>query len=362
MIPWAKPVFRGKEQEYLNKALESTWISGGYYIEKFERDFSERIGARFGITTSNGTTALHLALLALGIGLGHEVIVPGYTFVAPVNMVMANGAQPVFVDIDPATCCIDPRRIKEAITEKTRAIIPVHIYGNICDMNSIKNIADEHKLFIVEDTAESAFSAINGKFAGTIGDIGCFSFQATKTITMGEGGFVATNNAVLHQLMRKIRDHGMKKDKRYWHDTVGFNFRLTNLQAAVGCGQFEELERILVEKQRVYSEYKAQLENEKGITMQYFDSHIDPVVWAVAVKVDPALFHGNRDFLITAMHKAGIETRPGFYPFRSMPPYDAPFLHHAEETGLNIISFPSFPSLTNEEITFICSEFKKLRI
>lgn len=360
-IPWAKPVFAAKEKEYLIDALESTWISGGHYIEKFEDSFRRYNKSSYCITTSNGTTSLQLALLALGIGPGDEVIVPGFTFVAPANMVIALGAKPVYADIDKQTWCIDPSAVEHCISSKTKAIIVVHVYGNVCDMDAIMDISSRNNISVIEDAAEAAFSQYKGKYAGTFGDIGCFSFQATKTITMGEGGCVLTNNEEIHKRMRLIRDHGMRKDKRYWHDVVGFNFRLTNLQAAVGCGQLENIESIIVSRRRMYEFYKTQLENEYGISMQQFSPDVEPVVWAIAVKIDPDAFKGNRDFLIHGLLDAGVETRPGFYPFSSMPLYRAPKLPVSENVGLNVISLPSHPSLSHDEIEFICHHFKKLK-
>jgi len=360
-IPWAKPYFSEREKEYLVNALESTWISGGHYINKFEEDFTRHIGIQYGITTSNGTFALLLALLGLGIGPKDEVVIPGFTFVAPANMVIQIGATPVYADIDPLTWCIDPISVKKVITNKTKAIIPVHIYGNVCDMEDLKSLATKYHIHIIEDTAEAAFSKYKEKYAGTFGDVGCFSFQATKTITMGEGGLVLTSNKQLYKKMFMIRDHGMRKDKRYWHDVIGYNFRITNLQAAVGCAQLENLDRIVSERQRIYQIYYKHLVNEEGIVLQFFKSEVSPVVWAIAVKIEPNIFKGNRDFLIKSMLEIGIETRPGFYPFSDMPLYQAPLLPVSKDVGEHVICLPAFPSLTEEEIAFICENLKNLR-
>ncbi|MBA7518904.1 GDP-perosamine synthase [subsurface metagenome] len=360
-IPWAKPTLFGNEKKYVSDALDSTWISGGPYVEKFEKEFTRYNGTKYGITTSNGTTALQLALLALGIGPGDEVIVPGFTFVAPANMVIAVGAKPVYAEIDPLTWCIDPVSVERSISDRTKAIIPVHIYGNVCDMDVLKTIAGKHNLAIIEDTAEAAFSKYKEKYAGTFADIGCFSFQATKTITMGEGGFVLTGNKKLYEKMCLFRDHGMQKDKRYWHDVIGYNFRLTNLQAALGCAQLENLDKIISERQRVFRLYREHLTGEIGITMQHFTPEVKPVIWAIALKIDSKVFQGGRDFLIKALSEVGIETRPGFYPFGVLPLYNAPRLPICEEVGANVISLPSFPQLTKEEINFVCTHLKNLR-
>jgi len=360
-LPWTKPILYGQEKVYLVDALDSTWISGGQYVNKFEEEFTRYNGSHYGITTSNGTTALQLALLGMDIGPDDEVIVPGFTFVAPVNMVIGAGATPVYVDIDPFTWCINPDLIEKSITDKTKAIIVVHVYGNICEMDIIKKLAQKHGLSIIEDAAEATFSKYKGKYAGTFGDIGCFSFQATKTIAMGEGGLVMTDNEKLYNKMKIIRDHGMRQGKRYWHDMIGYNFRLTNLQAAVGCGQLENLKTVLSDRKRVYEKYIKCLADEPGITLQCFKPEVDPIVWAIAVKVDLNIFSGDRDFLMKALNDVGIETRPGFYPLSDMPLYNAPLLPVSYNVGRNVISLPSFTSLTGEEIVFICDQLKKLR-
>lgn len=359
-IPWAKPLFGGKEREYVADALSSTWISGGPYVERLEREFLARNEAQYGLAVSNGTTALQLALLALDLAPGDEVIVPGFTFVAPGNMVLACGATPVFVDVDPETWGLDPRRIEEAVTSRTRAIVAVHLYGNAADMDPILKIARKRGLAVVEDAAESLFTTYGGACVGTIGDVGCFSFQATKTITTGEGGFVIARRKELFEKMRVIRDHGMRKGKRYWHDALGFNFRLTNLQAALGCAQLERVDEFIRLRARMRREYERRLSGMPGVALQRFDAKVEPVLWAVAAKLDARRFGGDRDWVIDRLAAAGIECRPGFYPFSVMPMYKSKKLPVAEEVGLNAISFPSFPSLTVEQIERVCSEFKKL--
>ncbi|MCK5580715.1 MAG: DegT/DnrJ/EryC1/StrS family aminotransferase [Candidatus Omnitrophica bacterium] len=244
IIPCGKPSFWGNEKAYLMDAFDSTWISRGKYIEQFEGQLVQELDAGFGAVASSGTAALQLALLALGAGPGDEVIVPGYSFAAPVNMVIAVGATPVYADVNPETWCLDASRVARCVTDKTKAILAIHIYGNMCDMDALKKVAQEHNLYLVEDAAEALFSKYAGKYSGTWGDVGCFSFQATKTLTMGEGGFVVTQNKELYDKMFRMRNHGMDPDKHYWHKDTGFNFRLTNLQAAIGCAQLEKVDEI----------------------------------------------------------------------------------------------------------------------
>ncbi len=364
MIPWASTILNGNEKKYVMDALESTWISGGYYVDTFEKKFLEYHDAQYGVSVSNGTTALHLALLVAGVGVGDEVIVPNFTFVAPVNMIIACGAKPVFVDTDPKTWLIDPKNIENAITDKTKAIIVVNLYGNVCEMESIIKIAKKHNLLIIEDNAESPFSKYKGNYSGTIGDIGCFSFQATKTITTGEGGFVICNDEKLYEKMRIIRDHGMQKDKRYWHTEIGYNFRLTNLQAAVGLAQLEQIDSIILERKRIYELYKTELSNQEGIELQVFYPEIDPVVWAIVLKIDEKIFGMTRDDIIEKLKQKGIETRPGFYPCTYLPLYSEYIqesLKVSEDMATKIISLPFFVTLKNDEIKYICSTLLQQR-
>jgi perosamine synthetase len=351
-IPWAKPRFSDLARAYLAQAIDSTWVSHGPFVERFEAQFNRLVGSPFGFTTSNGTTALYLAFLALGLGPGDEVIVPGFTFVAPGNMAIAVGATPVFADIDPDTWQLDPASVEACITPRTRAIVAVHLYGDVCDMDALQRLARDRGLLLVEDVAEACLSRHRGRYAGTFGDVGCFSFQATKTISMGEGGYVTTADPALHERMRRIRDHGMQPGRRYWHDVVGHNFRLTNLQAALGVAQLEELDGILADRRRVDRVYRARLAGARGVRFQTFRPEVDPIVWAFAIRLDPAVF-GERDDVMAALAEAGIETRPGFYPFGALPPYQRYVrgpLPTCEQVAREVISLPTFASLTDDEL------------
>lgn len=361
-ISWAKPALAGRETEYIQDALLSSWISGGHYVERFEREFASCHGRPYALAVSSGTAALYLALRALSIGPGDEVIVPGFTFAAPVNMVMETGAVPVYADVDASTWCLSPASVEENITSRTKAILAVHLYGNVCEMEALRDLAGRSGLFIVEDAAQAAFSRYKERRAGTWGDIGCFSFHATKTIAMGEGGCVLTSNEDYHARMRTLRDHGMSRDKRYWHDVRGYNFRLTNLQAAVGCAQLERIEDVISRRKRVYEWYRMYLRDARGVTWQAFHPETDPVIWTLALKLDPAFFKGDRDFVMSALSHVGIETRPGFYPFSAMPLYKAPPLPVAQEVAGRIICLPFYPDLLEKQVAFICGEMKKLTV
>ena len=238
-IPWAKPKMFGNEQGMVVDALQSTWISGGPYVDRFECEIPTRMGAEYGVAVSNGTNALYLALLAAGIGAGSEVIVPGFTFVAAAAMAQAVGATVVTADIDPHGWCLDPESVADKITSRTRAVIPVHLYGNVADMENIVALADRHGITVIEDAAEAAFFKRLGRSAGTFGAIGTLSFHATKTLTTGEGGMVLTDDRDTYERLRLLRDHGRDEKLRYWHEVVGYNFLAPqqNLWVTRGSGR-----------------------------------------------------------------------------------------------------------------------------
>lgn len=361
-IPWAKPSLFGDEESFVVDALRSSWISGGKYVTRLENEFSELAGARHAIAVSNGTTALELAFRGLRIGAGDEVIVPAFTFVAPVNMALSVGAKPVFADIDADTWLLDAAGIERLITERTKAIVPVHLYGNVADMEAIGAVAHRYNIPIIEDCAESAFSRSNGKYAGTFGEIGTFSFQATKTITTGEGGMVITDNDEVAEHMRLLRDHGMRQSQRYWHDVIGYNFRLTNLQAAFGCAQLLHLRKIIQQRKRIHASYSDAIASISSISPQFYRPQVDSVLWAMALRLKSAgsieTSRARRDTVMKRMAVDGIETRPGFYSLDLLPPYGCPTLPVASEVSANVISLPTFFDLSDGDIARICSSLK----
>ncbi|MCC7523897.1 MAG: DegT/DnrJ/EryC1/StrS aminotransferase family protein, partial [Chitinophagaceae bacterium] len=255
-IPISKPSITDKEIAYVTDAVSSTWISSlGKYIDRFETEFASFCGTRYGVATSNGTVALHLALVALGIGKGDEVIVPDLSFVATVNTILQAGAVPVFADIDPYNLCMDPRELEKVITSRTKAIMPVHLYGHPADMNAINAIAEKHNLLVIEDAAEAHGASIHGRKVGNWGVCGSFSFYGNKNITTGEGGMITTNDEALYNRLRHLRDHAMSKEKRYWHTECGYNYRMTNLQAALGCAQLERIDALMERKRQIFKIY-----------------------------------------------------------------------------------------------------------
>lgn len=317
-VPIAAPNLAGNEFKYLTDAFLSSWISSaGPYITQFENDFANYVGTIKGAACANGTVALHLALMALGVGPGDEVIVPDLTFAATINAVLYVGATPVLVDIDKDSWCIDPAQIAKHITNRTKAVIVVHLFGQACDMSAIDDLRKKHGFYIVEDCAQAHGAEYKGQRVGSFGDISCFSFFGNKIITTGEGGMCLTNNADWDASMRVLRDHGMNKTRRYWHDVVGYNYRMTNLQAAIGVAQLERISENLAHRSAIEQQYCASLANIKGLECQQFLPDRTKVVWLLAVLVPV----DKRDDILAAIKEAGIDARPFFYPLSTMPIY-----------------------------------------
>lgn len=359
--PWAKPTFCGNEHQYVSEAIASTWISGGHFVDRFEHEFAKYSGSCYAVTSSNGTTALHMALLALSVGPGDEVVVPGFAFMAAANVALHLGAKPVFTEVDPVTWCMTANDVERCLSPRTKAIVPVHTYGNICDMDEIIALAKDRSVVVVEDAAEAFASCYKDRQAGSIGQLGTFSFQATKTITTGEGGMVITNSCELRDRLYLFRNHGMLRT-RYWHEVPGHNFRLTNLQAALGCAQLERIAQIISARRRVYAAYRKYLSNIPGITVQHFCPDVEPVVWAMAARLDPRAYPQGRDEVMRQLDAAGIETRNGFYAASMLRHiYDCASLPICEDLSRQVISLPTYCTLQDSEIQFICSELETLR-
>lgn len=318
-ISLAKPQLVGNEYKYLMDAFLSTWISSsGKYISLFEESFAKYCGVKYGVATSNGTTALHLALLALGIGPQDEVIVPDLTFAATINSVLYTGATPVIVDIEEEGWCIDPVAIEKAVTEKTKAIIVVHLYGQPANMEEIGRIAKKHDLYLIEDCAEAHGAEYKGKKVGSFGIISCFSFYGNKVITTGEGGMCITNDKELQDKMRIYRDHGMSKERRYYHEVIGYNYRMTNLQAAIGTAQTERIDEILDWREKLENMYFNRLKHIRGLTLQNKEvPDRKKIAWLVSVLIE----NGKRDEVMNALKKDGVDIRAFFVPMSEMKIY-----------------------------------------
>jgi perosamine synthetase len=347
-IPVAEPEIGDEELQNVMEAVRSGWVSSkGPFIEEFEKSFSSYIGVKHGVATSNGTTALHLALEALGIGKGDKVLVPSLTFIAVANAVTYTGAEPIFVDSHPEYWCIDPSKIEEKIDSQTKAVIVVHLYGHPCDMSEIMQIAEDHGLHILEDCAEAHGAEYKGKKVGTFGIISCFSFYGNKIITTGEGGMCLTNNEELANKMRILRDHGMNPYKKYWHDIIGFNYRMTNLQAALGVAQLKKINHLITKKRQIAAVYKKFLQNLPAVTSAPEMPWARNVYWLYSVLVKKAF----RDEIMEYLGRHGIESRPFFYPIHILPPYKKSLtLPVAEELSAVGLNLPSGPKLSEDKI------------
>ena len=321
-LPVMEPVLKGNELAYVTDCLATNWISSqGKYVERFQSRFQEYHAAPHALCVSNGTVALHLAMTALGIGPEHEVIIPDLTFVSPASMALLCGATPVFVDVDRATWTMKPEAIEEKITERTRAIVPVHLYGHPCDMDPIMELARRYGLRVIEDCAEALGAEYKGRKVGTIGDVGTFSFFANKVITTGEGGMVVTNDPEIHKRMALLRDHGMSRERRYWHEVAGFNYRLTNLQAAIGLAQMERIDEFMAYRVEVVARYNRQLGGLPGITLPAQAAWARNIHWLYSIVVDERLASIDRDSLMAQLGSYGIDTRPFFHPLHRLPPF-----------------------------------------
>ena len=362
-FPWAQPTLHGREEEFVVDAIRSTWLSGGAYVDRLESETAQLLGgAHQTVSVNNGTAALQLALLTLDIGPGDDVIVPDFSFVAAASMVLAVGARPVFADVDADTWLLDPRSVESLMSSRTRAVLAVHLFGNVCAMPELAAVAEHHGVALIEDCAEAFMSRCSGQVVGTFGDVGTFSFQATKTIASGEGGLISIRDVSLADRARVLRDHGMATGRRYWHELPGFNFRLTNLQAAVACAQLLELEAIVATRKRIHGEYVDHLSAHDVIRFQAVEESTDLVPWAMPIRLgdDGSWWAAEkRDALIAAVGRRGVETRPGFYPATSMPPYagDSAATPNSAAVAASVISLPMYLELTTEEIGLISESF-----
>ena len=351
-----KPSLKGNELSYVTECIETNWISSqGKFVTQFEKSFEEFHPGSHALAVSNGTVALHLALVSLGVGPGDEVIVPNLTFAASANAVIQAGANPVFSEINPNTWCIEPNELKRLIGSKTKAIMPVHLYGQPCDMDSLKEICDQFDLLMIEDCAEALGSEWKGRKVGTFGDAATFSFFGNKTISTGEGGMILFNDSQVAEKARILRDHGMSKNKRYWHEVVGYNYRLTNMQAAIGVAQMEKFQEILTKKLKIASFYESALEGSLGISnLPYRVKETLHSNWLFGVLLDVGI---NVEEIISELLSRGIETRPFFHSLHTMPPYkdfrSSLCLGNSEMVSRRGLSLPSSVDLEVDELQTI---------
>jgi len=361
----AEPDLTGNEERYVVECIRTGWISSkGKFVEEFEEKFASYIGVKHAMAVSSGTAALHLAVAALDIKPGDEVIMPSFTMIACANVVRYMRAKPVLVDSEPFTWNIDPSKIEDKITEKTKAIMVVHIYGHPADMDPIMKIAKNYGLYVIEDAAEAHGAEYRGRKVGCIGDVGCFSFYANKIITTGEGGMVVTNDDDIAERVRRLRDQGYNVSLRKWlvHDFIGYNYRLTNLQAAVGLAQLERIEEF-VKKHRENAHYYNHLLKEiRGITLPPEAPWAKNVYWMYTILINEEILGITRDELMKRLEEYGVDTRAAFLPIHQQPPYKDMYKHEkypiAEQLGRRGINLPSGNTTSKEDIKYVVSAIK----
>lgn len=357
-LPVAEPYLGEKELTYVSECILSGWVSSkGRFVSEFEHKFGEFCKTQYAISTCNGTCALHLAIIALGIGPGDEVIVPSFTFVATANAVTYTGAKPIFVDSETDSWNLDPNQIERSITPRTKAIVIVHIFGHPAKMEQILKIAKKHKLLVIEDAAEAIGAEYKGIKIGTFGQVGIFSFYGNKIITTGEGGMIVTKHKDIADKVQLLRDHGMSATKRYWHTEVGYNYRMTNLQAALGLAQLEKIEDIIHTKIKIAEIYGKGLQSVKGIVLPPSNDWAKNVYWMYSIVIEEKEFGISRDELMKLLLREDIETRPLFPPLHTQPIYNTgQSLAISQWLGKNGLSLPSSVnlSLNDQKRVFKC--------
>ncbi len=343
------------------EALRSGWISSGPYVSRLEEQVSNTFDVAHSLAVSNGTTALHLAYLALGLRPGDEVVIPAFSYLAAANVAIQLGLVPVFADVDPETFCLTAESVSKVLTERTRLVVAIHTYGSMCDVDEIMRLCASSEVTVIEDAAEAMGSSLRGRFAGTIAPIGTLSFHAAKTVTTGEGGMVLSRDESLANSMRSWRTHGSTQT-RYWHDVPGHNFRMGNLQAAFGCAQMDHWSQIVSERNKVTEKYLSLLKNLPGVSLQKPGAGVEPLVWAVAVELDPHVYVQGRDKVLSQLSELGVECRNGFYSPSQMPLYAGyqcvtPI---SDRLAQNVISLPTYVDLSENEIEYVVSSLKSL--
>jgi perosamine synthetase len=356
-LPVAAPYFAGNEKAYVEQCMDSTWISSrGEFIDRFEKAFAAFCQVEYALTCTSGTSALHLALLGAGVGPGDEVIVPTLTFVASANAVMYCGATPVFIDIEPETWNLDIDQLESKVTPKTKAIMAVHLFGHPVDMDPVMRVAGRYGLAVIEDAAEAIGAEYKGRRVGSIGHVATFSLYGNKIITTGEGGMITTNDAQMHRKMLQLRGQGQDFERRYWFPILGYNYRMTNLQAAIGLAQLEQIEWHIDRRRENARWYAEFLANAPQYTLQPEKPWAKNVYWINSVVIPPD-FHLTRDQVMDALAQRGIETRPFFYPMHTLPIYTEisrfntfPVADSYAARGINL---PSSANLTRDDVAYV---------
>jgi perosamine synthetase len=358
-IPVCEPYLGGREAEYVQDCLSSNWISSaGKYLAQFEAGFARYCGCEQGIATTSGTTALHLAVAARGLGPGDEIIMPAFTIAAPLFAALYVGATPVLVDVDPDTWTMRVDHIAAKVGPRTRAILPVHMYGHPCDMDPVNELAQRHDLWVLEDAAEVHGAEYKGRKCGSLGDAACFSFYANKIISTGEGGMVVTNDAAFAERCRSLKNLAFNHDRRFLHDAIGFNYRMTNLQAAVGLAQLEKANEYVALRRGHATSYTALLRDVEGLRLPVERAWARNVYWMYGVVVEDT-FGCSRDDLMTGLAERGVETRTFFVPMHEQPAFRQRELFCneqypvASDLGRRGLYLPSSTGLSETDLAYV---------
>jgi perosamine synthetase len=363
-IPLANPDLKGNEAKYALEAIETGWIGTGPFLKRFEQEFARLSGARAAIACANGTVALHLALRALDLQPGDEVIVPSFTYVATANAVKLCGAEPVFVEVDPETWCLDPEQIESAITPRTKGIIPVDLYGHPADLDPIRRLAVIYGLWVVEDAAEAALASYRGRPVGNLAHITTFSFHVTKVFTCGEGGALTLNDEDLEAFIRMIYSHGMDPQRRFFFPVTGYNYRLTNMAAGLLCAQIERHEEFLTRRAEIFRLYRELLKDMPGIGFRPVAQWAGLSPWLFSITVDPKEFGHTREEVMVRLNQHSIESRPFFIPVHTLPPFreaaerrktHLPFTDQLCGRGINL---PTYTMMTDGQVEAVARVIK----
>jgi len=368
-IPIAGPSITQKEVDYVTDAVRNAWYSNAnIYNERFEKSFAEYLGVKFAISLPSCTSALHLSLLALGVGAGDEVIVPDLTWIATSAPISYVGATPVFADVDEKTWCISSESLEDSITPRTKAVIPVDLYGGIPYMDEICNVARGHRIAIVEDAAEGVGTEYKSRKAGTFGDTGVFSFHGSKVITTGEGGMLVTSSDEVYRRCLFLRDHGRAPgEKMFWNKEVGYKYKMSSLQAALGLAQLERVAELVDRKREIFNWYSSELSNFDGITLNYEPPQTRNAYWMVTVIIDEK-FVLEKEKVMDLLSQRGINCRPMFYPLSSLPAYEKlPQAKYAKEKNIRAyrispygLNLPCALNISKEQVRYVCDALKAI--
>ena len=368
-IPISGPSITQREMDYVSDAVKNAWYSNAnIYNERFEKAFAKYLGVRHAISLPSCTSAIHLSLLSLGVGAGDEVIVPDITWIATSAPIAYVGAAPIFADIDEKTWCISAQSFQELITARTKAVIPVDLYGGIPKMDEIRDVAKDHGIAVIEDAAEAIGTEYQGRRAGTFGNTGTFSFHGSKVLTTGEGGMLVTDDRRLFLRCQFLRDHGrVSGGKMFWNAEVAYKYKMSGLQAALGLAQLERVDELVARKRQIFDWYNHELGNVHGITLNYEAPQTKNAYWMVTAIIDEK-FGLQKEAIMSLLSRKAINSRPFFYPLSSLPAYEGlPQAKKAKEKNANAyrispygLNLPCSLMITREQVQYVCDTLRSI--